>query len=985
MKRIILFFTVCLGLSVSGTTFADNEDAVRAAAKRTQNQTVSATTNSTTTNRSMATNARKTENVQNKNSRGATKSQTQKVVSRTPTKTQNVKPRATVQQPQKQIETPSVTRRAVAPTRKTTTARTLSINKLPITISSKTARAAVSNADKKSSARATELDNEKISDIKSADYSKCKNVYYECMDEFCANKDSNLRRCACSSRIHEFDGIKKQLNDAEDKMLDFNQRLLTVSMDKEDAAALNVATAGESALQITDQTESEKLLKKITDTLNSSSDSKFNNSLSSISLSLDMDSAWDNLDSLSGITTSAKTGVELYNAARPVCIEMAKEVCSNEELSIVQDGYKLTIQQDCNTVSKSYSALYNDAMTKIHESSALLDISRLTNYQQRNSDDILTCKKKILDQLSDASVCGENLYKCLDMTGEYIDPATGNAFLSSNLYNLSNLLQEPVGDEKWSKLTQNEPFVKYLTAKKEFLKPAIKQCEDISDTVWKEFLDDALSQIKLAQNAKMEEIRHSCTTLVAECKTNALTDLAEFDARALSLFSVAADKTANEMCSDIQNSCISLIDNIGDTDWKSGMIGVATNITYDKIMDACAQIGRDCIVRKCNGTSGNFALCKSTTSANRMDVLTREVCWNEVYNCVKSADNLSNMSGGILPADSNTSYADARQNYYNSLYSNAVPPELCQNLTGTDNIACLIAEQIWGNCTQPTNQPDSTILQSDAHTSLMSWFAINTGNDTCNATGCPQGYELDVNNICQLSIDMDTSDCHHVTNRSQFINVLQNASQNLTNFCPTSVKDSFGNCCSDADGLNGYTDNGICVPNANTHALLVTTGTCDSTDSYYCPNYDSNNPRTLFTYCITTDTYVEYDSDTDSYTCDGAWIMVDQYGNYLNILDTVTDPRVPQPMTGAPNMSYIKDANCTNCSTNTNCGTKCTYRPVTSNSSVTSRENNSVSTNNFIWKWTAPHNVECTEISNSSQTNDYVPVPTVNEFMIIYN
>ncbi|MBR4625853.1 MAG: hypothetical protein IKO56_10005, partial [Alphaproteobacteria bacterium] len=671
-----------------------------------------------TANRSVAANARKTENVQNKNARGTTKTQNQKVVSRTQQKNQNVKPRTTVQQPQKQIETPSVTRRSVAPTRKTTTARALNIDKLPITVSNKTARASVSNLGKKKSTRAAELNNEKILDIKSADYSKCKTVYYECMDEFCANKDSNLRRCACSSRIHEFDGIKKQLSDAEDKMLDFNQRLLTVSMDKEDAAALSIATEGETASQIKDKTESEKLLKKITDTLNASSDSKFNNNLSAISLSLDMDSAWDNIDSLSGIATTAKSGVELYNAARPVCVEMAKEVCSDEELSIVQDGYKLTIQQDCNTVAKSYNTLYNDAMTKIHESSALLDISRLTNYQQRNSDDILTCKRKILEQLSDASVCGKNLYKCLDMTGEYIDPSNGNAFLSANLYNLSNLLQEPSADEKWSKITKNEPFVNFLNAKKEFLDPAIKQCEDVSDTVWKEFLDDALAQIKLAQNAKMEEIRHSCTTLVAECKTNALTDLAEFDARALSLFSVAADKTANAMCADVQNACITLIDNIGDTDWESGMTGIATNISYDTIMDTCAQIGRDCIVQKCNGTSGNFALCKSTTSANRIDLLNRYACWNEVYNCVKSADNLANMSGGILPSTPSTNFGDfnaSRENYYISLYDitnniDDVPTFCDSSLNGTELTACLIAEQIWGNCTATQDQTDSTIL-----------------------------------------------------------------------------------------------------------------------------------------------------------------------------------------------------------------------------------------------------------------------------------
>ena len=982
MKRIILFFAVCLGLSVFQTTFADNEDAVRAATKRTSSQTVTATNNTASVaTRSVASNTRKTEPAQNKNSRSTVKSQTQKVVSRTPTK--NVKPRASAQTAQKQQETPVVTRRAVSPTRKTTTARTLNLNKLPINMSNRPTRTTTQNTSKKTSVRAAELNTEKISDIKSADYSKCKTVYYECMDEFCANKDTNLRRCACSSRIHEFDNIQKQLNDAEDKMLDFNQRLLTVSMDKEDAAALNVATEGETAFQIKDRSESEKLLNKITDTLNSSADSKFNNSLSSISLSLDMDSAWDNIDSLSGAATTAKSGVDLYNAARPVCIEMAKEVCSDEELSIAQDGYKLTIQQDCNTVAKSYSSLYNDAMTKIHESSALLDISRLTDHQQRNSDDILTCKKKILEQLYDDSVCGAKLYKCLDMTGEYIDPSTGNAFLSTNLYNLTNLLQEPSADEKWSKLTKNEPFVNFLTTKKEFLKPAVKQCEDISDTVWKDFLDDALSQIKLAQNAKMEEIKQSCTTLVAECKTNALTDLAEFDARALSLFSVPADKTANQMCSDIQTACISLIDTMGSEDWGTGMTGIATNITYDTIMDACAQIGRDCIVRQCNGTSGNFALCKSTTSQNRMDILQRQTCWDEVYNCVKGADNLANMTGGILPITTSASthdFSNARNNYYTSFYeitsSNDIP-ELCRGYSNNpvqkkyELTACLIAEQIWGNCTDNSTEPNATILQSDTYSSLMSWFATNTGNTTCNATGCPQGYELDNQHICQLTVDMTTTDCIAVTNRSQFINVAETTTGTITNFCPSGVRDSFRNCC--AEGFQDR-DNGICVPSAQHHALYITRGTCDTNNDYYCPGNSTNtsDPRILSTYCVTTYTYVEYDATTDSYICNGVWVMVDQYGNYLNLLDDVSH----EPMTGAPIMSYLTDSVCNSCNTHNNtssCGTKCSY--------TYSRSHNFAHTN---WKWLDSHSNECTEVSNSSSSSTSVPVPTSNEFMIIY-
>jgi len=847
MKRIILFFAVCLGLSVSQTTFADNSENVRTATKRTPTTTVS---------------QKRGENQSVKSARGATTSTQQRIVSRpSSSQTQGVKPRTT---------TKSTATRSSTPARSTVQNKT-------------SARSATQQNRKSVSRAATELNETKIESIKSADYSKCRTIYYECMDEFCANKDTNLRRCACSSRIHEFDNIKKQLNDAEDKMLDFNQRLLTVSLDKEDAAAINVATEGETAFYTKDRSESEKLLQKITKTLNNSADSKITNDLSAISLSLDVDTAWDDIDSLSGVATSSKSGLDLYNAARPICIEMAKEVCSDEELSIAQDGYKLTIQQDCNTVAKSYNTLYNNAMEKIHESSALLDISRLNSYQQRNSDDTLTCKKKILEQLSDTSVCGADLYKCLDVTGEYIDPSTGQAFLSENLYNITSLIQEPVGEEKWSRIAQNEPFVNFLKSKKKFLTPAIEQCRDISDTIWSEFLDDALSQIKLAQNAKLEEIKQSCTKLVSECKTNALKDLSEFDSRALSVFSVAADKTANTMCSDVQNSCVAImgISDL-DNDWGTGISGIATNISYDKVIETCTQIGRECIIQKCNGASGNFALCTNTMSDNRISILRRDSCWEDVLNCVASADNLETMQPTYTEP---VPYPDADTHPY---YDTA-----CDS----NDKVCLITKQIWGNCEADNrdiaiitsdNIPDGILHISsnkisipDTGSTLLSWFATNTGTTnsitSCNTYDCPINYYKDANGTCQLLAINTTTDGITATSRSQIINVIINA---ITNFCETGVRDTFGNCCA-----SGYKSNGICVPepinDTPYNALRLLTSVCNDEDSYICPGHDSSNPRQIYHYCITTNDYVEYDSN-NGYICNGFWVFVDQYGNYFD-------------------------------------------------------------------------------------------------------
>ena len=112
---------------------------------------------------------------------------------------------------------------------------------------------------------------------------------------------------------------------------------------------------------------------------------------------------------------------------------MAMEICTSEDLALAESGYQMSIAQDCNTVAKSYESQNEQARAKILESSALLDMSRLDIHQKRNADDILTCKKKMLDMLTDRSVCGEKMSKCLDITGQYIDPTTGEAFLSTKL------------------------------------------------------------------------------------------------------------------------------------------------------------------------------------------------------------------------------------------------------------------------------------------------------------------------------------------------------------------------------------------------------------------------------------------------------------------------------------------------------------------------------------------------------------------------
>ena len=628
-------------------------------------------------------------------------------------------------------------------------------------------------------------------DIMTRDRGKCRSVFYDCMDEFCAAKDAQLKRCACSARAREFASTKKNLSNVEDKLLDFSQRLLTVNMDAEDAAALNQATEGELAFATTDTSKSKQMLDEISKKLNTTFDnSSFDQGLNAISLSLNMDAAFDGLDSMAGASTTAKSGTALHAAALPVCREIAAEVCTPDELAIAEGGYQMLIEQDCNTVAKSYQAQVDTARTKVFESGALLDMSRLDIYQKRNSDDILTCKSKMLDMLTDSTVCGTDMGKCLDVTGQYIDPTTGAAFLTTDLAQLANLITRPSADQSWTSAPGNDRFVKYLNSKKKFLEPAMEHCQDIADTVWDMFVEDALSQIKIAQGRKLEEMRQSCTTLTAQCLDEAADSLAEFDSRALSVFGVAADMTVNAMCADVRNACTALLQTSdGSNDWATGVTGIMTDKTYETILSTCREVGRNCIVQACTSISGNFGLCENIdTSINRKSIINRRACWDQVVQCVASAgsdaigrimadqgrpagansgDMYATLYGdgfersneavaavGTEDADASTDVTTDKKMVYDICLADAAGGDI-------DWATCRLAEQIWGNCEfAPETQLSATdahnkilvMEKDDANETLLSWFARNTGTndmeDSCRDTSCPAGFRQDSDGTC---------------------------------------------------------------------------------------------------------------------------------------------------------------------------------------------------------------------------------------------
>ncbi len=888
MKKNITIFTVLLGilgLGVANASVTANDsvrNSVRSSGKTTQTATARGTATSNRGNDSSqsvvsrtATNTAEQKNIIIRNNSNSVQSRT----ATTPqTSAKNLTSRSTI--------TTNPARSAVS--RANTTQSKTSIGRTATqtpTIISRNATQSMQDI----------INNE-------SKYSDCREIFYECMDEFCANKDADLKRCACSDRISEFSDMQNQIDSFEKELNKFNERLLTVSMDAEDALAISQATEGEIAFNYNDNSESKDILDEISDRLKSqTSQNNYERNMNAISLSLDIDSAFDNVNFMQGADTVLKEGTDLYNAILPTCREIVAEVCDAQALILAESGYKMKIEQDCNTVKKAYDSLEIQAANKVREGSALLDMSRLDTHQQRNSDDILTCKTKMLESMQSSSVCGENLSKCLDTTGQYINPTTGDAFLTVNLHKLSDLITRPTGNKTWAETLNNQPFVTYLESKKKYLEPAMENCQDVSDLVWEDFIEDALGKIKLAQGEKIEEIRQSCTTLTAECLSNNYDSITEFDSRALSIFGVLADKTVNEMCSDVRTSCSVLMENTGggQNDWSTGIDGISMENTYATILKTCMQVGKSCMTESCTSISGNFALCEDVDgSPKRHSILLGQLCWDEVQACVESSG--MEKINGIFDqfAKNDNFYDDLYKNYQtdsdctSSNTDGICVYNQCRNKTGDDLKLCRLTEQIWGNCEYnplDLDREENKILMPDTYfETLLSWFATNTNTEdidyNCRVRACPDGF-IPVNGTCIANDNIDSD--------GDLCATLIEPYEGRTNCCETNKTDSFGNCCmntfvvySDEEADINIT---ICAPtpeNEDTPMDGILLYTEEEFGSLYCIGQigDTDDSNTNIT---------ENFPSGDTYFCDGKIIWITNDSHYLNPGDTsVNDLKV---------------------------------------------------------------------------------------------
>ena len=404
-------------------------------------------------------------------------------------------------------------------------------------------------------------------------YANCRDAYATCMDQFCAKANETYRRCYCSSRFTEFRDTEYAMDEAKRLLMQFeDNNLNAVDKTAAEVNAMYTATVGEMAIK-NDVSGAQAMLNEITELMSGkkkASTPAKNNSLSLGILNFDFTDEgdiWSDTGSSSifgggsAVDMNSLEGQELYNTASQQCMAMVKESCQSTPVAnMAQSAYGIMISQDCNAYEKNINAKKEGVLQTVRQAEKYLREARLNEYRAHNSADVNECLDKVRSAITQDTACGTNYKRCLDYSGVYINPSTGEPVYSTRLFQLADLIK--LNGES-DILTQNQEFNSFLETRKMFAATALDSCRDIAPTVWEEFKRTALIEIAQAQDVKIEEVKMSCVETMAQCYDTQSAALKSFDDTTAKAAGAISAYAAKEMCQDKVIACASLY---GDTD-----------------------------------------------------------------------------------------------------------------------------------------------------------------------------------------------------------------------------------------------------------------------------------------------------------------------------------------------------------------------------------------------------------------------------------
>lgn len=421
---------------------------------------------------------------------------------------------------------------------------------------SSTIRAATTSATTTSSSTSSGTDMEELAQL--TDF--CKAQYFSCMDNFCDTLDDNQGRCSCSANIKSYQKIEDALKSATEELQNVALQIQYLGLSKDEVIALFSETEAEEVMSDnTDTTDLkndlDKIQKLIIDIKPSSSlstDSAFDFDFSNFDFSLD--SGLD-LSSLFGTTSaiSNQRGAELYKTASARCKTAVLDSCKKQgvDTTIVSNGYDLEIDKQCIVYEKALDDSNTQMKRTVLNAKSVLQKARLAVARNKNTYDMRGCISALDTCMQSDYVCGTDYDKCLDPTSKYIvdgeivsnstsdDILAGindswgdtgaNAwediglptFISNNLGNFDTgnivgFLETKIGNIDDDGL-ESGMCANVLKKCQNYTFTGTNNTYEPTNDVVREFMYQALTQIKNRQDLLVEEYVSTCKADVQSC------------------------------------------------------------------------------------------------------------------------------------------------------------------------------------------------------------------------------------------------------------------------------------------------------------------------------------------------------------------------------------------------------------------------------------------------------------------------------------
>lgn len=415
-------------------------------------------------------------------------------------------------------------------------------------------------------------------------YNSCRDAYFSCMDQFCANQNETYRRCVCSSRLAKIQKQEKKLSQTANQLQDFQSlNIDVISKTSNEVKSMLSASEGESGIK-TDISDAATTLNNISDVLQKTK-KKALSTQGRLDIAGDIKSIWSTTDLISGTNIADLTGESLYNAVHNQCYDILSQNCATEDLTMIASTYGMYIENDCSLLDSSISSQITTANASIRTTRNEMQNARLENYNAHNSLTTNSCITNVREDIMKPTACGENYVHCLDFTGKYLNATTGEPIYSADFYQLENQISLS-GDILRN--SQNAQIVNMLNKKRIFAESTLDLCSDNADDVWDEFLRQSIVEIYQGQQQKVQTVKSECLHVVNECYLNKSDSLKEFSDTASEILLGHTLELSEQMCADKLTTCSNLYG--GGPEGLEMLVNTMTEITDQTIAQTCPEL-----------------------------------------------------------------------------------------------------------------------------------------------------------------------------------------------------------------------------------------------------------------------------------------------------------------------------------------------------------------------------------------------------------